>query len=228
MLRDGKTYGDLRLRVVGLVSPNPGDSKLTVIALVAPLDRSVTFDSAALGLIDPRGRLVAQWTANSKELSVVPVMAAGLVAPGRYRLRVGAIDTTGRRGSAEYEVMAEPVTANGLMLSTLLLGVSYERNFVPKLQCTNEPTANGYFELFGTPPAGTLSVAMELATSEDGPALVRVPGTIAETSSADRRRATGVGPIGKLSPGDYVLRAVLSLDGRPIAKLTRVLRKSAS
>jgi VWFA-related protein len=230
MLRDGKTYPDLPLRVVGLASPNPGDTKLTVVALVEPIDRSVTFESAAFGLIDQRSRLVAQWTANARELGSLPVTSAGLASPGRYRLRVAAIDTTGRRGSADYEISAESVTTSGLTLSTMVLGVSYERNFVPKLQYVSEPTANGYFEIFGPPPAGTLSVAMELATTEDGPALVRVPGAIVAmvaTKDVDRQRATGVVPIGQLAPGDYVLRAVVSLDGKPIATLSRILRKAA-
>ena len=69
---------------------------------------------------------------------------------------------------------------------------------------------------------------MELAATEDGPALVRVPGTIAATGDATRRRATGVVPIGQLAPGDYLVRAVVSLDGQPIATLTRTLRKAAS
>ena len=82
MLRDGKTYPDLPLRVVGLSSPNPGDAKLTVVALVEPLDRGVTLESAAFGLIDARGRLVAQWTANARELAI----AAGDVrGPGISR-----------------------------------------------------------------------------------------------------------------------------------------------
>ena len=108
-----------------------------------------------------------------------------------------------------------------------MVGVSFERGFVPKLQFGGEPTANGHVELFGAPPAGMLSFALELATSEDGPAIVRVPGTIVATKDADRRRAAGVVPIGQLPPGDYVLRAVVSLDGRPIATLIRVLRKAA-
>ena len=228
MLRDGKAYPDLPLRVVGLSSPNPGDAKLTVVALVEPLDRGVTFESAAFGLIDARGRLVAQWTANARELGSLPVMSAGLASPGRYRLRVAAIDTAGRRGSADYDLAAEAMTVNGTTLSTMVLGVSFGRTFVPKLQFAAEPTANGNFEIFDPPPAGTLSVAMELAATEDGPALVRVPGTIAATGDATRRRATGVVPIGQLAPGDYLVRAVVSLDGQPIATLTRTLRKAAS
>ena len=101
----------------------------------------------------------------------------------------------------------------------MVLGVSYERNFVPKLQFVREPTANGSFEMHGLAPAGTLSVVMELAASEDGPALVRVPGAIVANEKADRRRATGVVPIGQLAPGDYVVRAIVSLDGKPIATL---------
>jgi hypothetical protein len=156
------------------------------------------------------------------------VTAAGLASPGRYRLRVAAIDTTGRRGSADYEVLAEPVTAGGLTFTTMVLGVSYERSFVPKLQFVREPTANGSFEMLGPPPAGTLSVALELAVSEDGAALARVPGTVVATENPDRRRATGIVPIGQLPPGDYVLRAIVSLDGRPIATLIRILRKAAA
>jgi hypothetical protein len=228
MLRDGKTYPDLPLRVVGLASPNPGDTKLTVVALVEPLDRSVKLESAAFGLIDQRGRLVAQWTANARELAALPVTSAGLASPGTYRLRVAAIDSTGRRGSADYALTAEAVTAGGMTFSTMVLGVSYERSFVPKLQYVSEPTANGTFEVFGPRPASALSVAMELAASEDGPPLVRVPGAIAPTKDADRHRATGVVPIAQVAPGDYVLRAVVSLDGQPIATLTRTLRKAPS
>ena len=157
----------------------------------------------------------------------MPVTSAGLASPGRYRLRVAVIDTNGRRGSADYEVAAEALTTNGLTLSTMVLGVTHERTFVPRLQFVSEPTANGNFEIFGTAPAGTLSVAMELAATEDGPALVRVPGAVVVSKDADRRRATGVVPIGQLAPGDYVVRAVVSLDGRPVTTLTRILRKAA-
>jgi VWFA-related protein len=227
MLRDGKAYRDLPLRAVALSSPTPGDAKLTIVALLEPLDRSVTLESAAFGLIDRRGRLVAQWTASPRELAARPSMSAGLASPGQYRFRAAAIDTTGRRGVADYELSAESVTASGLTMSAMVLGVSFGRNFVPKLQFVDEPTAAGQFEIFGVPPPGTLSVAMELSTSEDGPALIRVPGAIVATADADRRRATGVVPVGTLKPGDYIMRGVVSVDGRPIGHLIRVLRKAA-
>jgi hypothetical protein len=51
---------------------------------------------------------------------------------------------------------------------------------------------------------------------------------LVETADTNRRRASGVVPIGQLAPGDYVLRAVVSLDGRPITTLIRILRKAAA
>lgn len=230
MLRDGRTYRDLPLRVVAVTAPNPGDAKLRIIAMLEAMDlgsANAALETAAFGLIDPRGRLVAQWTANARELALVPALSAGLASPGQYRLRAAAIDSTGRRGTADYEFAAEPVSAGNLSLSGMVLGVSFQKNFLPKLQFVKEPTAAGQLEILGAPPAGVLSVAMELAHTEDGPALVRVPGAIVATSDTQRQRATGVVPVGNLAPGDYVMRAVLSLDGAPIGRVTRVLRKAS-
>ena len=97
------------------------------------------------------------------------------------------------------EFAAEPVSAGELSLSAMVLGVSFQKNFLPRLQFVKEPTAAGQCEIFGVAPEGTLSVAMELATSEDGPPLVRVPGTIAATADVQRRRATGVVPVANLA-----------------------------
>jgi VWFA-related protein len=145
MLRDGKAYRDLPLRTNAVASPNPGDAKLKVLAIVEPLDRSAPIEAAAFGLVDARGRLVAQWTASPRELASFPIVSAGLVSAGRYRLRAAAIDASGRRGAADYEFNAELVDASGLTMSTVVLGSSYEREFVAKLQFVNEPTAAGYF-----------------------------------------------------------------------------------
>jgi len=225
MLRDGRSYRELPLRVVAVTSPEPDDVKLRVVAMLEPLDRGVAIGAAAFGLIDQRGRLVAQWTATDGELKSSPIASAGLASPGQYRLRATAIDTAGRRGAAEYSVTAERVAAGSLAMSGLVLGVTMPQGFVPRLQFGKEPTAAGHFEIVGTPPAGTLSVAMEIARTDDGPALVRVPGTVAATADAATRRATGVVPLANLAAGDYVVRAILNLDGEPVGRISRTLRK---
>jgi hypothetical protein len=225
MLRDGKAYRDLPIRTAAYASSNEGESKLKIIALVEPITRSVPLAAAAFGLIDARGKLVAQWTANDRELAGSPVMSAGLVAPGGYRLRTAAVDASGRRGVAEYELVARLAPADPLKLSAMVLGVSRGGSFQPKMHFEADPTAMGYFEIYGPAPAGTLTVALELAGSEDGRALVRVPASVNPGRTENFRTATGVVPIGALAPGDYVVRAIVSLDGRPLGRVYRTLRK---
>jgi hypothetical protein len=87
-----------------------------------------------------------------------------------------------------------------------------------------EPTAMGFFEIYGS-PGDEVSVALELARSEEGRALVRVPGSISPSPDPARSTANGVVPIGALRPGDYVVRAIVSVDGRPAGRITRTLRK---
>jgi VWFA-related protein len=227
MLRDGKTYRDLPIRTAAFPSSNPGDSKLKVISLLEPVEPGVTLSAAAFGLINAKGTLVAQWTADDAALKRQPLMAAGLASPGEYRLRAAAVDTVGRRGVAEYDVRVELVEAAPVKLSAMALGTSRGGSFQPRLLFGNEPTAMGYFEIYGRPPAGTLTVALEIAESMDGTAITRVPGTIVPSADGDGATANGVVPIGGLATGDYVVRGIVSLDGRPVGRVARPLRKGA-
>jgi VWFA-related protein len=224
MLRDGKFYSDLPIRTAAYASANPDGSKLTIVALVEASERSLPLASAAFGLIDSRGKLVAQWTANDRELGGLPVMSAGLAAPGTYRLRAAAIDTSGRRGTAEYDLVAQLTDAAPLKLSAMVLGTSRGGSFAPRMQFESDPTAMGYFEIYGK-PAGELTVVLEIASFEDGRALVRVPAAIVVAQGETRRVANGVVPIGGLPAGDYVVRGIVSVDGRPLGRVYRTLRK---
>jgi hypothetical protein len=42
----------------------------------------------------------------------------------------------------------------------------------------------------------------------------------------DQRIAFGGFSIDSLAPGDYLMRAVVSLDGKPVGRVVRTLRKS--
>ena len=53
-----------------------------------------------------------------------------------------------------------------------------------------------------------------------------VPRVLSQDS--DRRIAIGALPIAALPLGDYVVRAIVSIDGRPVGRITRTLRKSAA
>jgi VWFA-related protein len=225
MIRDGRAYRDLPLRTAAFASSSGDDRQLKLVAIAEPLDPGVTLTSVAFGLIDARGRLVAQWTANERELALTPVMSAGLAEPGAYRLRMAAVDVTGRRGAADHDVTFQLTPAGPLKLSMLALGVS-RPGFRPQLEFGHEPTAMGYFEIFGSPPDGALSAALELAPGTDQPALIRVPAALVASADPMRRTVTGVVPIADQPPGDYVVRGLVFVDGKPLGTVSSTLRKS--
>ena len=202
MLREARTFRDLPLRAVGFVSNNPDDSRLKIVCMMEPAEASVQLAAAAAGLFDENGRLVAQWTADSGNLTATPVTGA-LVAPrpGASRLRVAATDVAGRSGSADYELVAALEPAGPLSMSSLVLGLSRAGTFAPRMQFGAEPVALGYVEIYGRAESG-VSVTAGIARSPEGPALgPAVPGAVKPITGQDRYIATVAVPIGGLTPG---------------------------
>jgi hypothetical protein len=214
---------DLPLRVTGFASRQSGQQKVKVVAIAEPIDPATQLASAALGLIDANGRLVAQAPFEAADLKPgQPVMAALLVPPGSYRLRAAAADTGGRTGTSDYELAAELRQAGPLELSGLVLGLS-RGGFVSRMQFGREPVALAHLELYGGTPGQQVSVVFELGRTLNGPPLVSMPGTLAV--AGDHYSATAPIPIGTLSPGDYIVRAIVGVAGGPSTRVERTLRK---
>lgn len=227
MLRNGVMHRALPLRTTAYVSAGE-NGRVKVLAVLESTEPGVRFTQAVFGLIDTSDRLVAQWRANDEELAISPVITAGAALPGPYRLRVAAIDAAGRRGTAEYEMLARLAAADPLALSALAVGVSRDNTFMPKLVFGSDQAAVSYFEIYGRPPSrDSVSVRLEAAASPDGRALATAVARIV-TPTADRRLAVGAVPIASLAPGDYVMRAIVSIDGRPAGRVVRTFRKSPS
>jgi VWFA-related protein len=225
MLRDGRVYRTLPLRAGGYVSRSATTDKVKVVAIVEPLDPSARLASVAGALFDGNGRAVAQWTAGDPDAR--PLAGAFEVAEGLYRLRIAATDTSGRAGTADYEVRAELGSAGPLTVSGLVLGLSRTTGFVPRMEFGPEPVASAFLELYGQTGTAALSVAVtfEVARTLNGPALVSTPGVIESTRAADRYAATGAIPIASLPPGDYIVRAITSVQGHASGRVMRTLRK---
>jgi hypothetical protein len=226
MLRATKVIRDLPLAAAGYASRNSGDDQVKVVTLLAPLGRSVTLTSAVVGLFDDKGRLRAQWTARAADLARAPLIAAVAAPAGTYRLRVAATDASGRGGTVDEEMRVELIQAGPMKVSALALGASENGTFVPKLQFTTEPAVIVYLEIYGTAKNGSVSASIELAASNDGPALVSVPATIRPTTAEDVRIVLGGFMIGTLLPGDFIVRVIISLDGQPVGRVFRTLRKA--
>ncbi len=226
MLRDARIYHDLPLRAIAYASRIPGDSKLKIVAIGDALDRDVPLTGAAMALVDSAGRLSSQWTARPDELKGTHLMAALVAPPGSYRLRVAAIDVNGRRGSVDYEFDAALQRAGTLQLSGVVLGVSPGGAFTPKLVFTTDSSATAFLEVYGdAEKAMGVSIKLEIANSPDGPALAVATVPSEQAFDGDRRMAVGAIPLGALEPGDYIVRAVVTSDGKPLGTVYRTLRK---
>lgn len=225
MLRSAETYRALPLRATGWAMRDAGN-KLKVIALFEPADPGVKLASAMIALIDGN-KIAAQWTAQAGELDRTPVLAALLVAPGNYRLRVAATDTSGRGGAVDYPLPAQITAAGPITMSALTIGVA-DNGFKPRVVFgASDQGAVGYLELYGVPKGAAVTGSIELAPSEDTPAIATTPATIQPATAEDMRIVVGGFSIGTLPPGDYVMRMNISIDGKVAGTAMRTMSKAA-
>jgi VWFA-related protein len=223
MLSVTTVFRDLPLRA-GAYTALDADGKSMRMVTIAESADGASLGTLVAALFDRDGKSVSHWTATAEELQRSPVIGAMPVEPGAYRLRVAAVDTTGRAGTADYEVDTEMAQTGSLRLSSIILGLSREGRFSPRLQFGAEPTAMAYIEMYGAPPGSRIASVLELSATMNGPALASLPLAI-ESAGEHRYVATGVVPIGTLPPGDYVVRAMVGLEGQAMTRVTRTLRK---
>ena len=226
MLRSAASHHDLPLRAAGYASRNPAGDDVVVVALFEGLEPDAPIAAASIGLFDEKGTLKKQWTAEKKDLAKRPVLAALTAPAGMYRMRVAAVDAAGRAGTADYELKAEVPRADPLELSALVLGTQQQGGgFAPRLDFSTESVAIGMLEIYGVPKGSAVTVDLDVASSADGTALATAQTTVSPGRSEDMRVAFGGFSVAALPPGDYLMRAVVSLDGKPVGKVVRTLRK---
>jgi hypothetical protein len=227
MLRTASVYGDLPIRAAGHTSRTAGSEEVKIVAMFEALDASAALATASVGLFDEKNTLKKQWTAQPADLAKRPVMAALAAPAGTYRVRVAAVDASGRAGTADYELKVEVPRADPLKLSTLVLGTQTQGGgFAPRLEFGNEPVAIGLLEIYGVPKAGAITVDLDIVQTAEGAPLAMAQTTVGPGSAEDMRIAFGGFSIASLAPGDYQMRAIVSLDGKPVGKVVRTLRKS--
>lgn len=224
VVKSGRPFREVPLRAAATSTMGP-DGVLNVVTVFEPADSTVTLTSAAAALFNDQGHGVAYWTGTGKDLVSWPA-AVGMIAPaGRYRLRVGAIDSAGRYGVVDSVVTAELVPAGPLKLGSLSLGVSRASGFQPRLQFRSEASALAHVEVYGGTAGMPVGVVFEVSDSTDGAPLFRVPGVLSATQEEGRFSATGTITVGALPPGDYVIRAIIGVQGQPAGRVIRTLRK---
>lgn len=224
MLTDPRHFRDLAMRGTVYVSRDDDPAMVRVVPMAEVVDASATVETAAIGVYDADGRLVAQWAAPPGAPVTSPIAGALSVPPGRYRVRMTTTTTDGRAGALDQNLDAVLDGRGRWVVSSLLLGLSRDGVFVPRLQFGDEPVAIGRVEVFGPVPPGGL-VRFELARTPEGPAIVSVVGTLTATDSPTRHLSTGALPIGGFSPGRWVVRAVVAPEGIAPLRVVRTLEK---
>jgi VWFA-related protein len=224
LLQQGRTFRELPLRVAGFASRLAGDTRLRVIALAESAEPAV-LTSASISLVDGNGKVVAQWHAQDAELVVPQLHAAFLAAPGMYRLRVAAVDQSRRRGTADFELDASLMPAGALRLSSIVVGLSRDGRFLPRLEFGSEASAMVQFEIYGGTPGMAIGAMLDVSDAVNGNALLATRLVVEATGEPDRFIAKGTLPIGALPAGDFVVRAIVEIQGQPAGRIVRTVRK---
>lgn len=227
MLAVTTVFRDLPLRAAAFTPVDDDPKQMRVVTMTEPVEAGVTFAALVAALFNPEGKAIAQWVATEEEMQRRPVVGAMRVPMGGYRLRVAAIDSAGRAGTVDYEVAPDVASTGPLKISSLVLGLSRDGGFVPRLQFTTEPVAIGYVEMAGAAAGTQVGATLELSRTLNGPALVQMPLAI-ESPGTNRYTARGALPIGALPPGDYVVRAIVGVEGHAATRVVRTLRKAES
>ena len=224
LVRSGRSFRDLPLRATSSLARGKENS-VNVIALFDTPDPNARLTSAAAALFDVEGRGVAYWRSEQSDLTGGLTVVGMMVPKGRYRLRIGAIDASGRYGVIDDTIMVELTPAGDLTMSGLSLGVSRSAGFQPRLEFSTEASAIAHLELYGGLAGTPVGAVFEISESTDGAPLFRVPGAISPTPDDDRYTVTGAIPVGMLPPGDYVIRAIVGAQGKSSGRVLRTLHK---
>jgi VWFA-related protein len=222
MVKQTTAFRDLPLRVVAYPSRGTGDN-VNIFIMAEPIDPSTKLTAASAAIADKANKATTV-SIEEKQLAARPIMTSLAGPPGTYRVRFAATDANGRAGAVDYTVNAELTSAGPLKMSGLVVAALRDKSMAPAMQFKDEATAVGYVEIYGQ-LTGQVAARMEVAATEDGPALKTIQPGGQKTTEADKFLLIGEIPIGDLKPGDYVVRAFVSIQGQPEGKVVRTLRK---
>jgi hypothetical protein len=235
LIRSPVVATGLPMRVTSFALRDPGGSRVRVL-VTAEIGRpqSVSGLRVAYVLIDGKGKVAAQGSQHSREDAAqlpgpLRFSTSLTVEPGLYSLRLAARDRSGRQGSVDHPVKAALTSVGPFAVSDLLLGPPPAAGaaFQPAVDVAvpKGPLA-AYIELYGSDAAifGRATISLEVATTDDAPALARGPARMVPTPDASRRVAQGMLGLEGLAPGSYWARAVIAVDGSPVGAVSLPFR----
>lgn len=229
MVRSGRPFRDLPMRGTAWSSRNSKiPTAIDVIAAFEPIDPNTKIMQAAAALFDENGVAKAYWPPDPAQgaLMTWPATVGLTVNPGKYRLRIAAIDDKGHTGLIDQEFVAELQKAGPLQLGGLSFNVSRPAGFQTRLLFTTETSAIAMFDLYNGSAGDQISAVFEVSRTTDGPSMFNVNATASPTSEDGKFVVMGTIPVAALAAGDYVIRGVVTVQGQGSARVIRTLRKN--
>jgi VWFA-related protein len=243
VLRDPLPATDIPIKVATYSFQDPHSSKLRLL-VAAEIDRSVNTQgelSVGYVLVDFHNKLAGSQIDTAPSAALRKADADGrtqqyfstIVAdPGKYTLKLVAVDDAGRRGSVERVVNAALAKAGPIHATDLLVASAPadggDAPLAPAVSAdVTGDTLHGYLELFADAPEplDMTSVTLEVAATQSSPPLQQT--SVALRKAPDDARCRIVGAklnIAKLPPGEYVARAVINVAGRRVGQVVRSFR----
>jgi VWFA-related protein len=225
----------LPLRVTTFAQQDPGSEKVRLVVAAQIGEAGAKPGNFTLGylVIDDQNRVAASF---GDQVALTPgsgspneplrFTSGVLVDPGLYSLRLGVVDSEGRRGSIVRDVSAWKMAGETFALGDLIVGGTPTQGQGLTVQVEPYVQTQGiaaYFEMYSTTEQtwnGT-TVTFEVAEDPDAKALTSVPVTVAPGRQPTWRVASGVIDAKMLPPGRYVARATIARDGKAVGVLTR-------
>jgi hypothetical protein len=226
MIRVATVYRDLPLRAAAFLSKQPNSNDLKVMVLFEPEEPDTKLNAATIVFFDEKGNGKAQWNAQGNDLQASPALAASVVPAGTYRVRVAATDAKGRAGTTDIALRAELTDAAPLKLGHMILGTDPKS---PRLQFTpGDKQVIGFLQVYGAAKDMNVAVRYEIRESEAAQPLGAMDGNPLPVpgGAEDERMFWGGFGLDPLAPGDYLMRAVVSVNGKEVGAASRTLRKT--
>ncbi len=232
-LRNPLPVSDVSLKTTTFTYRDDETKKLKVL-VSTEIDRSSNArGDFALGYLvtDSGGRLVGSQfekalAVPSKDDEGRPqrYTAAFVVDPGIYNVKVAVVDPKGRTGSVERTFNARLAVAGQLRLGELMLAEIVGRAARPSVDGRiNADSLMAYAEIYSDAAAAlqNATVSIEIGRTENDPPVERAALKFSDRKFDGKRAAEGTVPIAMLPAGDYIARAVATLDGKVVGQVTR-------
>jgi hypothetical protein len=236
-LRSPLLATEIGVKVATYTFWDPAAAKLRVI-MAGEFDRSMNPTgtvSLAYALLDEQGALAAADSVPALETPVSTsgaqmYLGAALVPEGVYTLKLGVLDQGGKRGSVEHVFRAALESAGQVRIGGPLLAARDGGSgpLRPAIDgAFSGDLLHAYLELYSEAPEQlkNSSVVVEVAQQDVGRTLDSAPVIFQpSTDFTQPRVGEATVTIALLPPGDYVVRAVVTVMGRKAGQVVRPFR----